>query len=44
MYDDVVASVTEFYYRPDISYTMPGMKDEMTVWKQGKKTKMRKYY
>ncbi len=42
--DDVVASVTEFYYRPDISYTMPGMKDEMTVWEQGKKTKMRKYY
>ena len=35
--DDVVASVTEFFYRPDVSYTMPGMKDEMTVWEDGKK-------
>ena len=42
--EDVVASVTEFCYRPDISYTMPGMKDEMTVWEQGKKMKLRKYY
>ncbi|CAB3987234.1 Hypothetical predicted protein [Paramuricea clavata] len=42
--DDVVASVTQFFYRPDISYTMPGMKDEMTVWEQGQKTKLRKYY
>ncbi|CAB4038212.1 Hypothetical predicted protein [Paramuricea clavata] len=42
--DDVVASVTQFFYRPDISYTMPGMKDEMMVWEQGQKTKLRKYY
>ena len=42
--DDVVASVTEFFYRPDVSYTMPGMKDEMTVWEEGKKIKLRKYY
>ena len=42
--DNVVASVTEFFYRPDVSYTMPGMKDEMTVWEDGKKIKLQKYY
>ena len=29
--DDTKTAVGEFYYRPDISYTMPGMNDVMTV-------------
>lgn len=37
-------SVVEFYYRSDIVYTMPGLKDEMVVWEKGEKKKMRKYY
>ena len=37
-------AVEKFYFRPDVSYTMPGMTDEMTVWKDGKKIKYRKYY
>jgi hypothetical protein len=42
--DEVVNSIVNFFYRPDISYTMPGMKDEMTVWEEGKKVKLRKFY
>ena len=33
-----------FYYRSDIVYTAPGLKDEMTVWTEAGKTKMREYY
>ena len=36
--------VQEFYTRADIVYTMPGMKDEVTLWIDGKKVKERKYY
>lgn len=36
--------VVEFFFRPDIVYTAPGMKDEITVWKNGEKIKLRKYY
>ena len=32
--------VVDFYYRPDVIYTAPGLKDEITVWTE----KMRKYY
>lgn len=41
---EIVESVTQFYFCPDIIYTMPGMADEMTVWENGKKTKLRKYF
>ena len=36
--------VIDFYYRSDIVYAMPGLKDEITVWKNGKKKKLRKYF
>ena len=32
------------FFRPDISYTMPGMKDTMTIWSDGGKLKLRKHY
>ncbi|XP_073537000.1 uncharacterized protein [Phyllobates terribilis] len=41
---EVQETVIQFYNKPDIVYTAPGMKDEMTIWKNGKKTKERKYY
>ena len=41
---DTVECIKTFYTNPDIVYTMPGMRDEMTVWEEGKKMKMRKYY
>ena len=37
-------SVKDFFFYPDIVYTMPGMKDEMITWINGTKTKLRKYY
>lgn len=36
--------VVEFFFRPDIVFTAPGMKGEITVWKNGEKIKLRKYY
>lgn len=42
--EDIVRNVQNFYIRPDISYTMPGMKDEITIWIGGTKTRKRKYY
>ena len=42
--DDMKTAVRDFYYRPDISYTMPGMNDVMTVWTDNGKTKLRKHY
>ena len=42
--EDDVNLITDFYYRTDIVYTLPGMKDEMTVWEKGVKSKLRKYY
>lgn len=32
--------VTSYYFRSDVSYTMPGLKDEMTVWENGKKERL----
>jgi len=43
--DQTRTAVINFYYRPDIVYTMPGMKDEMVVWdKEGNKERRRKYF
>ena len=37
--DKLKKAVKEFFFRSDISYTMPGPKDEMVVWHEfGKKT------
>lgn len=41
---EIVEPVTQFYFCPDTIYKMPGMADEMTVWENGKKTKLRKYF
>ena len=41
---EVKDAVRNFYLRSDISYTMPGLKDEMTVWINGKKERLRKHY
>ena len=37
-------SVKEFYYRFDITYTAPGMVDEMVVYEATGKKRLRKYY
>ena len=42
--NEVKNAVRNFYFRFDISYTMPGLKDEMTVWTDGKKERLRKHY
>ena len=39
-----IQSISDFYYRQDISYAMPGTKDHMTVWENGKKSRLRKHY
>lgn len=44
MSDDDVSVVKDFFYRNDISYTAPGMKDEMVIWEDGQKIKHRKYF
>ena len=36
--------VKDFFFRPDISYTMPGMKDMITIWTDGKKVTLRRHY
>ena len=36
--------VRKFYLRTDIVYTAPGMKDDMTLWENGKKLNLRKHY
>ena len=36
--------VRNFFIRPDIVYTMPDMKDEITFWEKGVKTKQQEYY
>ena len=39
------AAVMDSYFRPDVVYTMPGMKDEMVVWdSDGNKQRKRKYF
>ena len=35
--------MVDFYYRADIIYTAPGLKDEITVWTEKGNEKMRKY-
>ncbi|XP_071839631.1 uncharacterized protein [Apostichopus japonicus] len=42
--EEVKEAVKNFYYRADVVWTAPGMRDELTVWIDGKKEKMRKYY
>ena len=42
--DETKECVKNFFFRPDISYTMPGMKDMMTIWSDGGKLKLRKHY
>ena len=38
-------TVVDFFFRTDIVYTSPGMKEEMTVWTDdGEKQRLRKYY
>ena len=36
--------VINFYYHSDLLYTAKSLKEEMTVWTETGKTKMRKYY
>ena len=39
------AAVMDLYFRPDVVYTMPGMKDEMFAWdSDGNKQRKRKYF
>ena len=42
--DETKECVKNFFFRPDISYTMLGMKDMMTIWSDGGKLKLRKHY
>ena len=42
--EEDIERVKEFYYRTDIVYTTPGMREEITVWNNGKKEKLRKYH
>ena len=42
--EDVKERIKVFYFRPDIVYTMPGMKDLMVVWTVDGKATLRKYY
>lgn len=42
--EDVKKAVCDFYFCSDISYTMPGLKDVMTTWRDGKKEKLRKHH
>lgn len=41
---ELIEQIRGFFIRPDIAYTIPGMKDEITFWGKGVKTKQRKYY
>lgn len=41
---EALSTVSQFYFRSDVVYTAPGMRDEITVWKDGKKKKLRKYF
>ena len=37
-------AVKELFFRSDVSYTMPGAKDEMVVWDEFGKKRLRKFY
>ena len=41
---ELQAKIKTFFARPDIVYICPGLKDEVTVWIDGKKEKLRKCY
>ena len=41
--DDTKECVKNFFFRPDTSYTMPWMKDMMTIWSDDGKLKLRKH-
>ena len=41
---EIQAKVKDFFARPDIIYVCPGLKDEVTVWNNSKKDKLRKSY
>ena len=42
--DELKESVKKFFFRSDISYTMPGAKDEMVIWDEFGKQRLWKYY
>ncbi|KAJ2937733.1 hypothetical protein O0L34_g19126 [Tuta absoluta] len=42
--EELQKNVKKFFYRPDIVYTCPGIKDCMAVWMNGKKETMQKHY
>lgn len=44
IYSELMEQVRNLFICPDIVYTMPGMKDEITFWEKGVKTKQWKYY
>ena len=42
--EETIKFVKDFYTCSDIVYTMPGMKDELTIWEKGVKKCEQKYY
>ena len=42
--EDVEVKAKEFYFQRDLVYTVLGLNDEMTLWANGKKKKLRKHY
>ena len=41
---EIKEKIEKFFYRTDIVYTMPGKGDEMTVWTDEGRKRLRKYY
>ena len=44
MSEELKEAIKEFYFRSDISYTMPGMKDQITIWDEFGKQHLQKHY
>ena len=42
--DELKEAVEKFFFRSDISYTIPGAKDEIVVWDELGKKRLRKHY
>ena len=42
--DEVKSQVVDFYYWAVVTYTAPGLQDEIFVWTEKGKEKVRKYY
>ena len=42
--EEAKSAARNFFFRPDISYTMLGLNDVITVWNDSGKKKLRKYY